>query len=153
MIFFLCVINIIFAIVFCVINVDYIYSFEVAFIGTIAAIYSSYKSISRKINIAIKDSHTNIPVESNNQSNIIDSSLESNDKSNNTQDSNDNLSKKERFFIGARISFGIFRLISYAFIAIGCIALINNKVFFIIPFFLGVLVASISSALAMMFKA
>ncbi|MGX2983275.1 hypothetical protein [Helicobacter sp. 23-1045] len=59
----------------------------------------------------------------------------------------ESLPKKERFFIGAKISFGLFRLLSYAFLGISVIALINNGAFFAIPFLLGIALSTLTSAI------
>ena len=61
------------------------------------------------------------------------------------EDSKD-ISKKERFFIGTRISFGIFRILSYVFLGFCVVGLINNQLFFIIPFILGTATSSLAMA-------
>lgn len=75
-----------------------------------------------------------------------DSSADSPKDSVDSSDSNDTLPKKERFFIGFKVSFGLLRLLSYAFIALSIIALINNHAFVLIPFLLGILTSTLSTA-------
>lgn len=124
-------VNLIAVLVVWLINVDFVISFEVAFVGALLVFYSSYRAVIKKIRESNKDLNTDSPV---------DSSADSADKP-------ENLSKKERFFIGFKISFGLLRLLSYAFLGIGIIALINNGAFYILPFIAGIAISSISSAI------
>lgn len=123
MMFILIISNIIVAIILGILNLEYLYSFEIAFFGSMFVIYSSYKSICRKIQ--------NYTFENN---------------AKNDDDEISKISKKDKIFMGLKVSFGIFRILSYAFVCIGIIALINNKLFFIIPYVLGVSVCSLAMA-------
>lgn len=82
-----------------------------------------------------------------------DSSGDSSDSKNKTsQDSSDVSSDfrvpiKERFLLGMGLSLGILRLLSYAFIFIGGIVLVDNQLFFIIPFFGGIALSSLAFVL------
>ncbi|RAX54620.1 hypothetical protein CCY99_02330 [Helicobacter sp. 16-1353] len=119
--------NIIGVVILVFFDIHYLYSFEVAFLGSMAVVYSSYKSMLKK----------------------VQSFVDINQKTQQEESDDFNIPKKHRFFIGFRLSFGIFRLLAYAFIAIGIISLINNKLFFIIPFLFGVLLCSFAMAFAM----
>lgn len=127
-------VNVAFAVIFALINTRYIISFEVAFVGAGIVFYSSYRAIMQKIT-----SFSHIA-----ESNIVRESAES------TQD---NLPKKERFFLGAKISFGLLRILSYALLGISIIALINNGAFFLIPFLAGIALSTLTSALYVARKA
>ena len=124
-------VNLIAVLVVWLINVDFVISFEVAFVGALLVFYSSYRAVMKKIRESNKDLNTDSPV---------DSSADSADKP-------ENLSKKERFFIGFKISFGLLRLLSYAFLGISIVALINNGAFHILPFVAGIATSSLSSAI------
>ena len=124
-------VNLIAVLVVALINVDFVISFEVAFVGALLVFYSSYRAVIKKIRESNKDLNTDSPT---------DLSADSADKP-------ENLSKKERFFIGFKISFGLLRLLSYAFLGIGIIALINNGAFHILPFIAGIAISSLSSAI------
>ncbi len=168
-------------------------SFEVAFVGALLVLYSSYKAVAKKINdySAIMwasaanlakdsgksgessvDSNANLQKDSGDLGELscdshkdsadsvdsnVDSPKDSADSSDlsadSPKDSSDNLPKKERFFIGFKVSFGLLRLLSYAFIALSIIALINNNAFVLIPFLLGILTSTLSSAFYAMKKA
>ncbi|MDE6886708.1 MAG: hypothetical protein K2P17_06700 [Helicobacteraceae bacterium] len=167
--------NLIFAIILLIINPLYLYSFEVAFIGTLCVIYSSYKAILKKVNLmaSLGDSKYLLDtINSIDSCNLGDSTNKNTSKapsnhadstdftikystttnlstevSKNLDDtkSSDSLPKMQRFLLGSRISFSLFRILSYGFIALGVVALINNKIFFVIPFLLGVLLSSLIS--------
>ncbi|RDU65232.1 hypothetical protein [Helicobacter sp. MIT 14-3879] len=138
-------INFVSIIVITIININFLASFEVAFIGTLLIIYSSYKTLMKKLDfMANLESIKPIQTVSNN---ITDSKLRQLEKSVESKESN--LPKKERFVIGFKLSIGIFRILSYTLLAFGVIALINNKIFFIIPFMLGIIISSISSIIFM----
>lgn len=124
-------VNLIAVLAVALINVDFVISFEVAFVGALLVFYSSYRAVIKKIRESNKDLNTDSPT---------DLSADSADKP-------ENLSKKERFFIGFKISFGLLRLLSYAFLGIGIIALINNGAFHILPFIAGIAISSLSSAI------
>ena len=124
-------VNLIAVLVVALIDVDFVISFEVAFVGALLVFYSSYRAVIKKIRESNKDLNTDSPT---------DSGADSADKP-------ENLSKKERFFIGFKISFGLLRLLSYAFLGIGIIALINNGAFHILPFLAGIAISSLSSAI------
>lgn len=151
-------VNLIIAVALALINVRFVISFEVAFVGAIFVFYSSYRAVAKKISdygaIMGADSHKNLGESS------VDLNIDSRDLSESSNDLSDlnspkdsinssnlpNLPKKERFFIGFKVSFGLLRLASYTFIAISIIALINNGAFFLIPFLLGILSSALSSA-------
>lgn len=199
-------INIICAVVIAMIDVKFLISFEVAFIGSAFVVYSSYKAIIKKINLISVESQSDsnnftessdkvdchdsttqnlaMTADSSDFKNILDShdlqgnshndeqkttlynnatsrnddvSADSTDSTN--ADSSDDLSlnpqqipRKERIFLGFRLSVGILRLLSYAFIVIGVIALVNNNLFFAIPFLSGVAISSVAMALYAMIK-
>ena len=124
-------VNLIAVLVVALINVDFVISFEVAFVGALLVFYSSYRAVIKKIRESNKDLNTDSPTDSGADS----------------QDKPENLSKKERFFIGFKISFGLLRLLSYAFLGISIIALINNGAFYILPFLAGIATSSLSSAI------
>ncbi len=90
-----------------------------------------------------KDSADSIDLRLDSPKDSVDSSSSSTDS---PKDSSNNLPKKERFFIGFKVSFGLLRLLSYAFIALSIIALINNGAFSLIPFLLGILTSTLFSA-------
>ena len=116
-------VNLIAVLVVALINVDFVISFEVAFVGALLVFYSSYRAVIKKIRESNKDLNAD------------------------SADKPENLSKKERFFIGFKISFGLLRLLSYAFLGISIVALINNGVFHILPFIAGIAISSLSSAI------
>lgn len=124
-------VNLIAVLVVALINVDFVISFEVAFVGALLVFYSSYRAVIKKIRESNKDLNIDSPTDSNADS----------------QDKPENLSKKERFFIGFKISFGLLRLLSYAFLGISIIALINNGAFHALPFVAGIAISSLSSAI------
>ena len=126
----LCV-NLIAVLVVALIDVDFVISFEVAFVGALLVFYSSYRAVIKKMRESNKDLNADSPVDSG-----TDSTYKP-----------ENLSKKERFFIGFKISFGLLRLLSYAFLGIGIIALINNGAFHILPFLAGIAISRLSSAI------
>lgn len=139
------VVNVAFAVIFALINTRYIISFEVAFVGAGIVFYSSYRAIMQKIT-----SFSHIA-----ESNLVHESAESNalDSANIAESTQDNLPKKERFFLGAKISFGLLRILSYALLGISIIALINNGAFFLIPFLAGIALSTLTSALYVVCKA
>ena len=205
--------NIICAVVVAIINVQFLISFEVAFIGSALVVFSSYKAITNKINLAsvesseetlrqnaesFKDSNDSTKssdkadchdsatqnLAMTTKSNAIKSIISCNDDSmaipqqnaesrkdkngtishNNTDsckdersidchesqgDSADSMAipRKERIFLGFKLSFGILRLVSYAFVAVSVVVLINHKLFFIAPFFGGIALSSVTLAL------
>lgn len=193
-------INIICAAVIAMIDVKFLISFEVAFIGSAFVVYSSYKAIIKKINLISVESQSdsakssdkvdcydsstqNLTMMANSSDfkNILDSHDLQGDSRNDEQkttlynnatsrnddvsadstnaDSSDDLSlnpqqipRKERIFLGFRLSVGILRLLSYAFIVISVIALVNNNLFFAIPFLSGVAISSVAMALYAMIK-
>lgn len=142
--------NIVGAIILALFDLSYLYSFEMAFFGSMAVVYSSYKSMLKKVqaisNIAKQDDNSLAHSKDSSPNSNAKSDIKSLDSKEINDDSN--ISKKDRLFVGFRISFGIFRLCSYAFITIGVVALINNKLFFIIPFLLGVCICSFAMAFA-----
>lgn len=123
-------VNLIAVLAFALIDVDFVISFEVAFVGALLVFYSSYRAMIKKIRESNKYLNADSPTDSGADS----------------TDMPDNLSKKERFFIGFKISFGLLRLLSYAFLGISIIALINNDIFHILPFIAGIAISSLSSA-------
>lgn len=172
--------NLIVAVALMLINLRFVISFEVAFMGAMFVFYSSYKAMAKKISdysaIMGADSTKDSSKSSVDSSNLradslkdsadssessVDSPKDSADSSDSNadslkdspKDSSDNLPKKERFFIGFKVSFGLLRLLSYAFIALSIIALINNGAFFLIPFLLGILTSTLSTAFYAMKKA
>ncbi len=169
--------NLAVAVALTLIDIKFVISFEVAFVGALLVFYSSYKAVAKKIsdynaimgvdsaNLA-KDLGESSGDSHKDSSNLIDlsadshkdsaDSCESSDDLQDLQDSpkaTDNLPKKERFFIGFKVSFGLLRLLSYAFIALSIIALINNGAFVLVPFLLGILISTLSSAFYAMKKA
>lgn len=164
--------NLIVAVALALMDLRFVISFEVAFVGALLVFYSSYKAVAKKISdygaIMGVDSSgdsakSNVDSSANRRKDLgnfgessgdshkdssksSDSSADSPKNSADSSDSNDNLPKKERFFIGFKVSFGLLRLLSYAFIALSIIALINNGAFFIIPFLLGILTSTLSTA-------
>lgn len=139
-------VNVAFAIIFALINARYVISFEVAFIGAGLVFYSSYRAIMQKINIFANSAESNL--DSANKSNIAESTQNNAlDSANIAESASENLPKKERFFLGAKISFGLLRILSYALLGISVIALINNGVFFLIPFLAGIALSTLTSAL------
>lgn len=121
-------VNLIAVVALALVNVDFVISFEVAFVGAWLIFFSSYRAIMQRIN--------------------DNKSLQEIDSHKSNLDSNpENLSKKERFFIGFRISFGLLRLLSYAFLGISIVALINNGAFFLLPFLGGIALSTLTSAI------
>ena len=135
-------VNVAFAVIFALINTRYIISFEVAFVGAGIVFYSSYRAIMQKIT-------SFAPSAESNQNSALDSAL----PANTAESALDNLPKKERFFLGAKISFGLLRILSYALLGISIIALINNGAFFLIPFLTGIALSTLTSALYVARKA
>lgn len=122
-------VNLIAVVALALVNVDFVISFEVAFVGAWLIFFSSYRAIMQRIN----DNKSSLQEIDSHKSNL---------------DSNpENLSKKERFFIGFRISFGLLRLLSYAFLGISIVALINNGAFFLLPFLAGIALSTLTSAI------
>lgn len=151
--------NLIVVVALALIDLRFVISFEVAFVGAMLVFYSSYKAMAKKISDYsvimgadstkdLSESGVDSPKDSANSSDSNADSLKDSPK-----DSSDNLPKKERFFIGFKVSFGLLRLLSYAFIALSIITLINNGAFFIIPFLLGILTSTLSTAFYAMKKA
>lgn len=146
--------NLIVAVALALMDLRFVISFEVAFVGAMLVFYSSYKAMAKKISDYsaimgvntgdstkdLSESSTDSPKDS------ADSSDSSTDSPKDSIDSSDNLPKKERFFIGFKVSFGLLRLLSYAFIALSIITLINNGAFSLIPFLLGILTSTLSTA-------
>lgn len=120
--------NIIVALILCFFDFQYLYSFEISFVCSMMIFFSSFKSMQNKVN-------TMVDVLKND---IID------------EDSD--MSKKEKFFIGTRISFGLFRILSYIILGFCIIGLVNNHLFFIIPFMLGTIVSSFGLAFLLLKK-
>lgn len=112
--------NILVAFVLAIFDIRYLYSFEVSFICSILIFFSSFKSMQKKVRIMTELSK---------------------DDSN---DGDTSISKREKFFIGTRISFGLFRILSYIFLGFCIVGLINNKLFFIIPFIAGTATSSVA---------
>ena len=152
-------VNLIIAVALALVDLRFVISFEVAFVGAIFVFYSSYKAMAKKISDysvimginaedLAKDSadlgESCVDSSVNQPKDLSESSGDSAKDS--PKDSSDNLPKKERFFIGFKVSFGLLRLLSYAFIALSIIALINNSAFFLIPYLLGILSSTLSSA-------
>ena len=148
-------VNTAFAVIFALINMRYVISFEVAFVGAGLVFYSSYRAIMRKVeamsgNLSLKMADSADDSKSADSVNDFKNSAESkiSAESKNTAESTpNNLPKKERFFIGFRISFGLLRLLSYGLLGVGIIALINNGAFFLIPFLAGIALSTLTSAL------
>ena len=168
--------NLIVAVALALMDLRFVISFEVAFVGALLVFYSSYKAMAKKISdygaiMGVDSSgdsdESSVDSSANRQKDLgdlgesnadshkdsIDSSVDSNNSnadspkdSVDSGDSSDNLPKKERFFIGFKVSFGLLRLLSYAFIALSIIALINNHAFVLIPFLLGILTSTLSTA-------
>lgn len=141
-------VNVAFAVIFALINTRYIISFEVAFVGAGLVFYSSYRAIMQKITSFAGSAETNFIYKSA-ESNALDSANETNT----AESTQDNLPKKERFFLGAKISFGLLRIASYALLGISIIALINNGAFFLIPFLAGIALSTLTSAIYVARKA
>ena len=174
--------NLVCVAIIALIDTRYIISFEVAFVGALLIVYSSYKSIMRKIENANstcsdflgsassrslqrtaspshslnshnpKNSSTILEFASNTDSAKsvefgVDSHIDSASSKSDTQETPENLSKKERFFLGAKISFGLLRLLSYAFLGLGIVVLINNGAFFLLPFLAGIALSTLISAI------
>lgn len=161
--------NIICAVVIAIINMKFLVSFEVAFIGAALVICSSYKAIMDKIKIASVESSEDTSRQ--NAESRAESQIDSNDSKDSSEgdstnchsskglcddeamkDSGDSaefvqIPRKERIFLGFKLSFGILRLLSYAFVAVSVVVLINHKLFFAIPFLCGVSIGSITTAL------
>lgn len=139
--------NLIVAVALALMDLRFVISFEVAFVGALLVFYSSYKAMAKKISdygaIMGVDSSGDL---ANDSGESGESSADSPKDSADSSDSSDNLPKKERFFIGFKVSFGLLRLLSYAFIALSIIALINNHAFVLIPFLLGILTSTLSTA-------
>lgn len=134
--------NLIAICIICLINIKFCISFEVAFLGTLGVVYSSYQVMKKKLEFALQNTQSSLDLKvesSDNANNILDSKGES------KEDSTDKIPLKEQFFMGFRLSFTMLRIFSYAFIIIGIIALVNNNIFFIIPFLLGVAYSSVTS--------
>ena len=164
--------NLIVAVALALMDLRFVISFEVAFVGALLVFYSSYKAVAKKISdygaiMGVDSSgdsgESNVDSSANRRKDLgnlgessgdshkdssesSDSSADSPKDSADSSDSNDNLPKKERFFIGFKVSFGLLRLLSYAFIALSIIALINNHAFVLIPFLLGILISTLSTA-------
>ena len=161
-------VNLIIAVALALVDLRFVISFEVAFVGAIFVFYSSYKAVAKKISDygvimgvnaedSAKDSanfgESCVDSGANRQKDSADSGESSGDSAKDSpKDSSDNLPKKERFFIGFKVSFGLLRLLSYAFIALSIIALINNGAFFLIPYLLGILSSTLSTAFYAMRK-
>lgn len=126
--------NLIAICVICLINIKFCISFEVAFLGTLGVVYSSYQVMKKKLEFALQNTESR-----------LDSAVESQNSIDSKEDSTDKIPLKEQFFMGFRLSFTMLRIFSYAFIIIGIIALVNNNIFFIIPFLLGVAYSSVTS--------
>ena len=114
--------NIIAAFILAIFDIRYLYSFEISFFCSILIFFSLFKSMQKKVNMMAKLSKDDL------------------------NDEDISISKKERFFIGTRISFGLFRILSYIFLGFCIVGLINNKLFFIIPFIIGTAISSIAMA-------
>lgn len=153
--------NLIVAVILVLIDAKFVISFEVAFVGAMFVFYSSYKAVAKKISdygvimglnsVGIDSIKDSVDLSKHNcdlQNDLTDSR----DLSADSPKAIDNLPKKERLFIGFKVSFGLLRLLSYAFIALSIIVLINNNIFFLIPFLLGIIVSTISSAFYAMKK-
>ncbi|RDU57856.1 hypothetical protein [Helicobacter sp. MIT 99-5507] len=115
--------NIIIAFILAIFDIRYLYSFEISFVCSMLIFFFSFQSMQKKV-------HTMTELFKNNLNDDEDVSM----------------SKKEKFFIGTRISFGIFRILSYVFLGFCIVGLINNKLFFIIPFIVGTATSSIAMA-------
>ena len=115
--------NIIIAFILAIFDIRYLYSFEISFVCSMLIFFFSFQSMQKKV-------HTMTELFKNNLNDDEDVSM----------------SKKEKFFIGIRISFGIFRILSYVFLGFCIVGLINNKLFFIIPFIVGTATSSIAMA-------
>ena len=149
-------VNTAFAVIFALINMRYVISFEVAFVGAGLVFYSSYRAIMRKVeamsgNLSLKmadsaDDFKNSAESADDFKNSAESKITAESK-NTAESTPNNLPKKERFFIGFRISFGLLRLLSYGLLGVGIIALINNGAFFLIPFLAGIALSTLTSAL------
>lgn len=115
--------NIIIAFILAIFDIRYLYSFEISFVCSMLIFFFSFQSMQKKV-------HTMTELFKNDLNDDEDVSM----------------SKKEKFFIGTRISFGIFRILSYVFLGFCIVGLINNKLFFIIPFIVGTATSSIAMA-------
>lgn len=150
--------NLIVAVALALMDLRFVISFEVAFVGALLVFYSSYKAVAKKISdysaiMGVNTGDLSCDSSADSLKDSIDSSVDSNNSnadspkdSADSSDSSDTLPKKERFFIGFKVSFGLLRLLSYAFIALSIIALINNHAFVLIPFLLGILTSTLSTA-------
>lgn len=117
----------------CIYNIDYVYSFIVAFGSYVYVMYASYKSIS----IKLKDK-----IEHAKKLEIMQSSEQ------NKQDGKPKGKKLLRFLdfskaqLGFELSFSISRIIAFVCMIIGMIILVLCNVFYAIVYIAGVLVAS-----------
>lgn len=161
--------NIVCAVVIAIVNMQFLVSFEVAFIGSALVVFSSYKAIMDKIKIASVESSeatSRQDAESRAESQIDSNDSKDSSKGDSTnchspkwicddeamKDSGDSaecvqIPRKERIFLGFKLSFGILRLLSYTFIAVSVVVLINHKLFFAIPFLCGIALSSVALAI------
>lgn len=166
--------NIVCAAILGVWEARYIYSFEVAFFGSLVVFYASYRAILRRMSAlgklsngvnggdSVDSNNANNPVPRNTtdsakiaeskaceaHTNLNNSAL-SNGTDSPTPSDEITLKTREKFALGARISLGALRIAAYALLALGIVALINHKLFFIAPFFAGVIVSAFSVAFAL----
>lgn len=110
------VINAIFAVIFCVLDLRYIWSFEVAFIGAFCIIFLSYKSIMQKVE-SLSGMEANVE---NKHFNRLNMGLK---------------------------TFFTKKIFAYIALGLGAIVLINNSLFFYLPFLSGVFIASICAVI------
>ena len=125
----LLIFNIVAALIVAAFDVKYLYSFEISFICSLFIFISSFKAVQKKVNAMVEVSKIDLK-----------------------NDKELDISKKERFFIGSRISFGFFRIFSYIILGLCVVGLVNNQLFFIIPFILGTFVSSFGLAIVLLKK-
>lgn len=125
----LLIFNIVVALIVAAFDVKYLYSFEISFICSLFIFISSFKAVQKKVNAMVEVSKIDLK-----------------------NDEELDISKKERFFIGSRISFGFFRIFSYIILGLCVVGLVNNQLFFIIPFILGTFVSSFGLAIVLLKK-
>lgn len=105
------VLNLVLICILLAIDLNLIYSFGVSFFCTLVIIYASYKSIKKKV--------------------------ESNLRNLNNEEEKE-FNKKEKIKIGLGAAFSGLRIGAYFLLCISVIILIDRKLFFAIPFLIGV---------------
>ena len=122
------IINLIIIVVIASFNVTYLYSLLVAFVTSFLIMYISYICALKR---------------------VYSSANNLNDKDYNSK----LLSKKEKFLLGFKLSFYLLRLISYGIMITMVIILIDNKLFSMWAFCVGMLMACINIIIFVRFYA